>query len=143
MRLTHQKVKLEDHHKFDFAFGSVRKMNYRGTTNKKYETISLLKYLSWLIVISWKVESTKSLISFSKILYLNFFRFKEIDKTPFGRNAVEYSDAEGYYNKGGFIHYFQSNLTAEEAHAYYKELVEDGLYDRNLMALTLEVTHKL
>jgi len=56
--------------------------------------------------------------------------FHEIDKTPFGRNRIHYSSDGGYYGKGGFVYYFNSSLTIEEAQTYYRELVEDGLFNK-------------
>jgi hypothetical protein len=65
--------------------------------------------------------------------------FAGINKSPFGRDQVKYTNSGGYYGQGGFIHYFKSDLSADQASTYYDELVEDGIFDSNFMALTVEV----
>jgi hypothetical protein len=66
--------------------------------------------------------------------------FDKVDKTPFGRNQVEYSDSGGYYGKGGFIFYFESDWTIVKAKEYYENLVADDMYDTKFISLTLEVS---
>ena len=56
--------------------------------------------------------------------------FNDIDKTPFGRNKVQYSENGGYYDKGGFVYYFSGNLTIESAIQYFDNLKEDGLFGK-------------
>ena len=64
--------------------------------------------------------------------------YKSIDKGTFGRDQVKYSENGGYSGKGGFIHYFQPNLTHPEAVDLFYEMVEDGLVDEKFISLTLD-----
>jgi len=41
--------------------------------------------------------------------------YEEIQKTPFGEDNLEYSSGGGFGGSGGFIHYFGSDLTIQEA----------------------------
>ena len=66
--------------------------------------------------------------------------FDKIDETPFGRNKVPYTKNGGYDGEGGFIHYFKSDWTVEEAKQFYQNLVDDGLYNEQFVAVTLEVS---
>ena len=66
--------------------------------------------------------------------------FDNIDKSPFGRNKVPYSENGGYYGRGGFVYYFSGDLTVENAKQYFDNLVEDGLFNNSFLALTLEVS---
>lgn len=65
--------------------------------------------------------------------------FGDVNKSPFGRNNVPYSSGEGYYKKGGHIHYFSSDWDIDAANTYFNNLVEDGLFNDEFLALTMEV----
>lgn len=59
----------------------------------------------------------------------------EVDKTPFGRDEVQYQSDGGYKHGGGFVFFFNDTMDVSEAITYYEELVEDGLYDDNFLSL--------
>ena len=60
-------------------------------------------------------------------------RFSDVNKTTFSRYGVKYSEDGGYLGKGSFIHYLASDLTYENASAFYEALVEDGLFDEKYL----------
>ena len=66
-------------------------------------------------------------------------RFSNIITDPFGRNETEYQENEGYKNTGGYVFYFDSNLTYEKADEKYREIVEDGLFDEYWLSIVLEI----
>ena len=66
-------------------------------------------------------------------------RMKDIDKSNFGKDSLEYTEDGGYNGKGGFVHFFDSNLTIEEASRKYGTLENDGLYSENLLSIVVEL----
>jgi pentatricopeptide repeat protein len=44
----------------------------------------------------------------------------------FERHCASYSEDEDCESKGGYVHYFTSNLSYSEAKNIYEEMVEDG-----------------
>ena len=61
--------------------------------------------------------------------------FSDIDKSQFGPNNTTYSENGGFAGKGGFVHYFQPNLTYEEANNFYYSLVSSGLLGKQFYYL--------
>ena len=66
-------------------------------------------------------------------------RFAYVQKASFGSEPTPYSVDGGYREKGGFVHYFDSNLTIDQANQKYNTIVQDGLYDEDLLSLVCEM----
>jgi hypothetical protein len=66
--------------------------------------------------------------------------FDHVNKSPFGRNHTPYNGGKGYYKKGGHIHYFNSDWDIDTANTYFSDLVQDGLFNEEFLALTMEVS---
>ena len=66
-------------------------------------------------------------------------KFSDIETTPFGRNKLEYQSDGGYKDTGGYIFYFNSNLTYDEVDGNYTQLVKDGLFDDHWLSIVLEM----
>jgi hypothetical protein len=64
---------------------------------------------------------------------------KNIDKTDFGRYNTSYSTDNTYKNTGGFSHFFPSNFTVFEAYNLLFELIEDGLFNGDVLSIALEL----
>jgi len=69
----------------------------------------------------------------------NSSNFDRIEKDPFGRDQIKYSNSGGYYDRGGYIIYFESDWDLDKALSYYQNLTEDGIFDKQFIALTMEV----
>lgn len=65
---------------------------------------------------------------------------KKTKTDPFGKiNQIPYSSSGGYAGKGGYVAFFQDNWNHTEADDYYTSLINDGLFEPDLVSLTLEI----
>lgn len=67
-------------------------------------------------------------------------KIKETKTEPFGAiNQIPYTSSGGYAGKGGYVAFFQDNWNITEAATYYYTLLLDGLFDKQLVSITLEI----
>lgn len=67
-------------------------------------------------------------------------KFTDVITDVFGeRSQIPYSSSGGYQNKGGYVVYFNDTITYSEAMDIFYDLCKDGLFDLNLLSITLEV----
>ena len=66
-------------------------------------------------------------------------KFKNIMTDDFGSSKIKYQENGGYQNAGGYIIYFNSNLTFSEAEDKYSQLIYDGLFDEHCLSIVLEI----
>ena len=66
-------------------------------------------------------------------------KFKNIMTDDFGSNKIKYQENGGYQNAGGYIIYFNSNLTFSEVETKYIQLLDDGLFDEHCLSIVLEI----
>ena len=66
-------------------------------------------------------------------------KYGNLNKTDFGTDNIQYCESWGYANAGGFVHYFGSNLSIDQAQSKYSKILNDGLFEYNLLDITLEI----
>ena len=65
--------------------------------------------------------------------------FKDVLTSDFGSVPTPYSEDGGYRHKGGYVHYFASNLTFKEAMNKFRTMNDDSVFDPNLISFTIEL----
>ena len=66
-------------------------------------------------------------------------KFKNIMTDDFGSSKIKYQENGGYQNAGGYIIYFNSNLTFSEAEDKYSQLIYNKLFDEHCLSIVLEI----
>ena len=66
-------------------------------------------------------------------------KLENVETNPFGKDKIEYQNDGGYKNTGGYVIYFNSNLTYTEAETKYTQLAKDGLFDEYCISIVLEI----
>ena len=66
-------------------------------------------------------------------------KFENVETDSFGKDKIKYQNDGGYKNTGGYVIYFNSNLTYTEAKNKYTQLVKDGLFDEYCISIVLEI----
>ncbi|CAI2380259.1 unnamed protein product [Moneuplotes crassus] len=66
-------------------------------------------------------------------------RQSNLHTEPFGTDNTKYSKNGGYKGKGGYVHYFDDSLDYYEALIQYATLLEDGVFEGDLVNLVVEI----
>ena len=139
----------------DFIYNVVINKIYDESTkqykplNPKYHYINYYNYFMGLRITQNRVDlstnsNNNSNRAESRIRKINYSgnttaRYGDLDKTKFGTDEIQYWKSCGYANVGGFVHFFNSSITLNQAQNKFNTMINDGLFSEELLDITLEI----
>ena len=120
-----------------------------GSQNQKHHYLNYYNFFMGMRVtqnraVLTKNQNFKSNGNQSNVRQINYSgdtktKYSKIDTSTFGSDTIAYWSSWGYAGVGGFVHYFNSLLTLNQARSKFSSMVSDGLFSSELLDITIEL----
>ena len=142
-------------HISDFIYNVIIEQIYNekikpyNTQNQKYHYLNYFYFFMGMRITQNRAVLTKNQnIKYndnqSNIRQINYSgdtktKYSKIDTSTFGSDKISYWSSWGYAGAGGFVHYFDSLLTLNQARSKFSSMISDGLFSSELLDITVEL----